>query len=539
MKKICFLLAMLLVLASCQIFPRDDAAIGSFMFELDLGNEAVPTNISVIYENSEGESSTALFSLTRINQLYYTEKINLETGNYSLKQCLVLNAGDSIIAATPVVGSEMATLVSETLPLDFSINKDDITRISPEIASFSGTATPEEYGYSSETATIIGLYDDFGESINNFTFDISKEVIEDYPGNVFLSPVSLVYAFGLLYPGCSDEAQQEIMDVFHLNELTENDVELYQLFMDFSNYLNTLDAGVDLSLAHAFWYDNSLTPLSQYLATINTYFGAETDQIDFTNPSQVVDEINTWAAEKTNDKIEEVVTEADVSEWIGALANATYFKGTWVNGFKTSNTDDQIFYTTYDSSSSVTAEMMHGGTTEEPWAINVYANQDVQLARLPFKDKSRWEMACLMPLNTTCEDFISGMTADSWEDLMQRSNLCNSILTLPKFEESHKYYLPNALEGLGLQSIFSLGALSRMFDNPDLFGVDNVIHSTFISVDETGAEAAAVTVIGTYRTSETPTTCEITFNRPFIYAIQDSETHTIIFLGIMKNPTAE
>lgn len=537
MKRIGLLLIVLVVLTSCQIFPRDDeAAVGSFMVELNIG-DAIATNVSVIYEDAQGKSSTALLNLQRYSQFYYTDKINLETGNYSLKQCLVLDANDSIIAATPLSGSNMAGSVSQTLPLDFSIEEDEITTIAPEILSYSGTDTPEQYGYNSATATVIGLYDDFGRSINNFTFDISKEVSEQYPGNVFLSPVSLVYAFGLLYPGCGDAAIQEIKDVFYLNDLTESDEELYQLFMDFGNYLHTLDEGVDLSLAHAFWYDNSLTPLSSYLTTINTFFGAEADQIDFSNKSNVVEEINNWAAENTHDKIEEVVTEDDVRDWIGALANATYFKGNWVNGFEASKTNDQTFYTKYDSSSSLTVDMMHGGTSEEPWALKSYQDQNVQLVRIPFKDKNRYEMACVMPLNTTCEDYISNISADDWDGLMEGSNLYNTILNLPKFEEDHKYYLPDALKNLGLQSIFSLGSLSRMFDDPDLFGVDNVIHSTFISVDETGAEAAAVTVIGTYRSSGPPPIRELTFNRPFIYAIQDAETHAIIFLGIMNDPT--
>lgn len=539
MKRIIFLLMVLLILASCQIFPESrNNAIGSFAIELSI-DDATPTNISVIYENGEGESSTALFNLdlkSRDPDIYTTEKINVETGNYSLTQCLVLDANDSIIAAAPIAGSDMATEVIATLPLDFSIVKDEETTIEPEIKTYSVSDTPEQYGYTSATASVIGLYDDFGESINNFSFDILREVSEEHPENVFISPVSLVYAFGLLHPGCGDAAAQEIKDVFYLNDLTENDEELYQLFMDFGNYLHTLDEGVDLSLAHAFWYDINKTPSSQYLTTINTYFGAETDQIDFSNTSNVVEEINSWAADKTHDKIEEVVTEDDVYGWIAALANATYFKGSWVNGFDSRDTREQTFYTVFDSSETVTCDMMSGGSIDDPWGMKTYRTEDFQLVRIPFKDKSRYEMACLMPFDKTCEEFLGNLDGEDWDYWMDNSHSTELILNMPKFEEEHKYYLPDALKNLGMQAVFSLGSLSRMFTDPNGFGVDDVIQSTFISVDEEGAEAAAVTVIGVYESCE-PMVTEITFDRPFIYAIQDAETHAIIFIGIMKEPT--
>jgi serpin B len=536
MKRISPFLFILLLFTSCQIFPEiDDAAIGSFSIEVTM-DDMSPAAVSMIYENAQGESSTALLNLQQRGQiLYITENIHLETGNYNLMQCMILDANDSIIAAAPVAGSEMSGSVTTTLPWDFSIVEDEETTIEPEIIAYSTTDTPAKYGYTSATSTVIGLYDDFGTSINNFTFDILTEITAEDSENVFISPVSMVYAFGLLYPGCGATTSQEIKDVFYLNDLADSDEELYQLYMDFGTYLKTLDDGVELALAHAFWYDLGLTPKSSYLSIINSYFGAETEQIDFRNTSNVVNEINNWAAENTNDKVTKVVDESDVGSWVAALANATYFKGNWVNGFEANKTNNQTFYKDLDSTASVSCQMMHGGTIDDPWGMKCYREQDLQLVRIPFKDKSRYEMVCLMPLNKTCEEFLADLDGEQWNDWMDHSHTMELILNMPKFEEKHKYYLKNALYNLGMQSMFTSPDLTGIFINSNNLAVDEVIQGTFISVDETGAEAAAVTVIGMWESAE-PMVSEFTFDHPFIYAIQDAETHAIIFIGTMKNP---
>jgi serpin B len=77
-----------------------------------------------------------------------------------------------------------------------------------------------------------------------------------------------------------------------------------------------------------------------------------------------------------------------------------------------------------------------------------------------------------------------------------------------------------------------------MFDEPDELLVSKVLQDTYISVDEAGAEAAAVTVIVVDRTSAGPSIIQVKLDHPFIYAIQDSQTNAIVFIGIMKDPTA-
>jgi len=497
-----------------------------------------PETISLIYQNSNGESRQVLANLKpQGNDDYITSNIKVMAGNYELTQFLVLNDQDSILAAAPLSGSTKAASVSSSLPYAFSVTKNCSITVEPDIVTYTASDTPELYGYLSSSVNAVSLYDDFANSINLFSFDILSEIIKNKNGNIFISPLSMVYAFGLLYPGTGTITAEEIQNVFYLNDYTNE--EILQLYKDFGNYLKYLDSGVNISLAHAFWYMPYLHPRETYLSVLNTYFDAEVSDLDFNDPNHAADVINRWASDNTNGKIPLAVSPSDLMDGIvAALANATYFKGNWLNGFDTKDTHAEIFYTNTDESDSTSCQMMLGGTEEEPWKMKSYSDDHLQLIRIPFKENSCYEMVCIMPLDQSCDDLLAELDVDQWNTWMEYSYQHDVILKIPKFQESHKYYLAEQLSDLGLETTFSTNAdLSAMFSDANNFAVSEVIHSTFIRVDETGAEAAAVTVITGW--DSIPIIIELTLNHPFIYAIQDAETHAIIFIGKMMTPEFE
>ena len=63
--------------------------------------------------------------------------------------------------------------------------------------------------------------------------------------------------------------------------------------------------------------------------------------------------------------------------------------------------------------------------------------------------------------------------------------------------------------------------------------ITDVKHKTFIEVNEEGTEAAAVTSVEIGMTSIGNF---ITFNRPFLFAIAEKSTGTILFIGRMMKP---
>ena len=539
MKKLSVFLLILLTLNSCQLLSfLGDKATGELYFEVEL-DDANPSAVTVIYENNDGELKTELLKfIYNYNGLYKTKTISLNTGDYTLKQFLVINNSDSILAAVPLNGSTKANDALEVLPIDFKIKKDETKILSPEILPYSGNDTPENFGYNSETVNVISQYNDFGNSINNFSFDLMREIIKTDNGNVFISPVSMMYAFGLLYPASGGETTQALRDVFYLNDFSDGN-ELYQLYKDFGTYLTTLDEGVDLSLAHAFWYKRGFNPTVTYLNVLDTYFNTEISDLNFVENVNAAEVINQWAADHTNNKIDNIVDASMFSDETAAvLANATYFLGKWINGFSKSDTESKTFYTSWDGSTSIQCDMMRGRTEDEPFTMDYYSDNEVQIVNIPFKNNSRYEMTCIMPKQQTCDELLANIDDEQWNTWMNQTHITDIILEMPKFKELYKYDMSNPLKALGLENLFIAPDLSGMFEETFPLNVSKVLQDTYISVDESGAEAAAVTVIIVEYTS-VPIIHEVSFDHPFIYAIQDSQTNAIVFLGVMSEPKVE
>ena len=63
-----------------------------------------------------------------------------------------------------------------------------------------------------------------------------------------------------------------------------------------------------------------------------------------------------------------------------------------------------------------------------------------------------------------------------------------------------------------------------------------VRQKTFVEVDEAGTKAAAATVVGVGVTSAPPT---MRVDRPFLFAIRERFSGTVLFLGAIGDPTHE
>ena len=108
---------------------------------------------------------------------------------------------------------------------------------------------------------------------------------------------------------------------------------------------------------------------------------------------------------------------------------------------------------------------------------------------------------------------------------------------MPKFKYESSFDLIEPLKNFGLSKIFEYSAFDR-FVAEDTLGVSEVHQSAVIELDEEGTTAAAVTYIGLAKSAfhMNIEKHEINLNRPFAYAIIDSKTNEVLFLGKVTNP---
>ena len=104
-------------------------------------------------------------------------------------------------------------------------------------------------------------------------------------------------------------------------------------------------------------------------------------------------------------------------------------------------------------------------------------------------------------------------------------------LSMPKFEFEADLSLADTLAAMGMPAAFGGAAdFSGMTGDRELF-VSDVIHKAFVSVDESGTEAAAATAVIMKRLAIMEPQVQVTIDRPFLFLIRDIETNAILFVG--------
>ena len=127
--------------------------------------------------------------------------------------------------------------------------------------------------------------------------------------------------------------------------------------------------------------------------------------------------------------------------------------------------------------------------------------------------------------NRLVDDIIAGMNGEQ------------IALAMPKFEFDSSFGLVKTLAELGMPIAFTTDAdFSGMTGNDDLF-IGDVIHKAFVSVDESGTEAAAATAVVMEMTAIPQPPLEVSIDRPFIFLIRDTETGTVLFVGRVLDPS--
>ncbi len=89
---------------------------------------------------------------------FITDPVTLITGDYNLTEFILMNDADEVIFATPLAGSDLAYLVSNPLPLAFTITANSTTELAPEVIDVTASV-PEQYGYFGMNFTIIETFD--------------------------------------------------------------------------------------------------------------------------------------------------------------------------------------------------------------------------------------------------------------------------------------------------------------------------------------------------------------------------------------------
>jgi len=336
--------------------------------------------------------------------------------------------------------------------------------------------------------------------------------------NLFISPLSVSMALGMTLNGANGNTYEAMKTTLELNGLSENEInESYKNLIDL---LTNLDKEVIFNIANSIWYRNEFSVEQSFIDTNQEYFDAEVQGLDFSNPSSL-NIINNWVSEKTNGLIKNILDEQIPDYMVMYLINAIYFKGVWTGEFDKNETKTESFFNYNNTVSNIS--LMH---QDEDF---LYAENDqFQSVDLMYGD-SLFSMTIILPKeNIDINNLVQTIDSNFIPNHFVSTEL---NLYLPKFELEYKSSLNDVLKSMGMEIAFNTALADFTRINPDgnLF-IDEVLHKTFIKVDEEGTEAAAVTSVGIGLTAM-PETIYFRVDRPFVFLIRERHSGTILFIG--------
>lgn len=356
--------------------------------------------------------------------------------------------------------------------------------------------------------------------------------------NVVVSPLSVAIALGMVEPGTTGEATPQLHELLGIDDLVAWHASMNALEQSLeARAPDPVDPafGDDqepgellVRVANAAFLQPGYPFRQEYLAVVGSNYGATIEELDFTDAEAAADRINGFIAANTDDHITDLVQpEAIDPATVLALVNALLLQASWQTEFDESRTVADGTFTLADGS-TVTLPMMHGHSDTSMRGDGWVGARKQLIGGLAFEvvlpDAGRF-------------DEIAARYGDVAAELAAAFGL-GGELVVPRFETRVNTELTDVLPQMGLTAPFGPGTLLGIAGDP-LLQIDTVLHEAWISVDESGIEAAAATVVLMIATSAPAAEpVAVVLDRPFLFRIVDQASGATLFTGRIMNPTA-
>lgn len=370
------------------------------------------------------------------------------------------------------------------------------------------------------------------------------DTAQDARANTFISPLSILFALALAQNGAAGTTLDELAAVTGLDTDALNAyLGAYARYLDTGDVWDTGlgaldgdggedDAAMPLHLANSIWIrdTDTLEVRDDYLAACANELAASVFSAPF--DASTVDDINAWVGEHTARMIERLVSEIPDEARL-YLVNALAFEGAWEDPYEDGDVEDDVF--TCDDGGERKIRMMrsHEGSYLE--------NDRFQGFVKPYADY-RYAFVGLLPREgVPLADAVASLDGPALEALLDPIANAEAEAGLPQFKLEYGAELTDVLRALGINEAFDPERADFTPMGTDETGplcIGQVLHRTFIDVNEEGTRAAAATSIGMEAGAaaplDEPVVYEVILDRPFAYLIIDNQVGAPVFAGTMN-----
>ena len=368
----------------------------------------------------------------------------------------------------------------------------------------------------------------YSQKPNTFQTLMLNNLLSNSEKNVCISPLSIYQIVSLLSNGATGKTKNEILKALIPDSAITKKTQL-ELNLNNQKILRYYNSNNEkVKMANAILAKH---PLLESFAKIaqkyNTYNGL----------LKSVEQVNNWVNEKTNGKIKTILDQnKNLANVEMILLNAIYFKSKWKYEFNKKDTVKKEFKNS--NKVIVNVDTMY----KEFETIKYYEDEKIQMVELPYEDENL-SMILLLPSEkyTSVKEYINKEKEDYTKLYNKLKEIKDVKLYLPKFEVEFSSSLVDSFKKMGMKLAFSDNAnLDQLFSNRNLnkhLYVEDILHKTYVKVDEEGTEATGSTAVIISRKSMKK---NIYFNRSFIYMIRDKRikdtkgNDMMLFLGVIN-----
>jgi serpin B len=366
---------------------------------------------------------------------------------------------------------------------------------------------------------------------NGFAFKLLKQLAKDQPvTNIFISPYGASTVLQMVGSGAAGQTKTEMQQVLGTTGLSSDAVSAAN--KDIAQSLNNGNTNVILTTANAIWYRKGSLVKPEFIARNQQFFDCTIGTFNLSDPHPE-DVINAWASDKTHGKISRIADgglfSVDTARLF--LANAVYFKGKWAEPFDAKDTKDRPFHLRGGSQKNV--PMMTQTKT-----FTYRRGTSYQAVRLPYQGENLAMYVILPDTNSSPEKLLGIMNGDTWQRVTRPGfSEKEGTVMLPKFKLEYSVELIQPLQSLGMKAAFDNENHEDHFPGIGP-GIDiyAMRQKAFVEVKEEGTEAAAATLIAMADSMPSSNPFQMIVDRPFLFLIEDKQTGTILFMGVMFDP---
>lgn len=361
--------------------------------------------------------------------------------------------------------------------------------------------------------------DAFKDNTANFYLELFKKSYDEK--NTLISPLSVLTALAMTANGADGETLAQMQKVIG------NGMEIEKLNKHLYYYLNNLPSKEDskLTIANSAWIRDGFDVKKEFLQTNRDYYNIETYQGKFDDST--IKDINNWVDKNTDGLIEKIVDKIP-NQTIMYLINAVLFDAKWKKVY----TEDELIkgeFTSIDGSKNEVEFM----TSVE--SIYLEDNNCLGVVK-PYV--SGYSFAAILPKEELgFNEFVEGLTGEKLLNLINNKEEKNIRSYLPKFSFEFELTMNDILKSMGIVDAFSDNDADfskiAILPGGNIF-ISEVVHKTYISVDELGTKAGAATKVEINESSAMESLI-VKFDRPFVFAIIDDSTSLPIFVGAVTD----